>query len=187
TESMLITLGASVLALALALVVTPALSYFTDKKLSIMLLVDTPFLIGFLVIMVAVGLVSGSYPAFVLSSQEAVTVLKSNSGKFSSNAILRKILVVFQFVVSVILISGTIMVYRQIDFMRNAKLGFDSEQLVVIPVQRSSLLPKYETFRDLLLLNSSITHVTGAHAIVGRDYQTNNYKKEGQDDFTTYP
>ena len=187
TESMLITLAASVLAAAIAVAATPALSFFTDKELSLMLLLDTPFLIGFLVIILAVGLVSGSYPAFVLSSQEAVIVLKSNSGKFSSNAILRKVLVVFQFVVSVILISGTIIAYRQVDFMRNAKLGFDGEQLVVIPVQRSSLLPKYESFKDLLLLNSSITHVTGAHAIVGRDYQTNNYKKEGQDDFATYP
>ena len=57
--------------------------FFTDKKLSLLLLLDTPFLIGFLVIIVAVGLISGSYPAFVLSSQEAVTVLKSNTGKFS--------------------------------------------------------------------------------------------------------
>ena len=100
---------------------------------------------------------------------------------------LRKTLVVFQFVVSVILISGTIIVYRQIDFMRSAKLGFADEQIIVIPGQRSSLLPKYESFKDLLLLNSSITNVTGAHAIVGRDYQTDSYKKEGQDDFTSYP
>jgi len=71
--------------------------------------------------------------------------------------------------------------------MRSAKLGFEGEQIVVVPVQRSSLLPKFESFKEVLLQNSNISQVTGCHAVVGRDFQTKNYKKQGADDMVTYP
>ncbi len=187
TESMLITLIAAVLALGLTALLLPVLEFFTDKKLSLLALANGGVLAAAVSIIIAVGLISGCYPAMVLSSQEAVSVLKSNSGKFSGNSMLRKALVIFQFVVSVILISGTIVAYRQVHYMRTAKLGFNREQVLVLPVQRSSLVPRYEAFKDALLQNDKITEVTGAHAVVGRDYQTNNYKKQGQDDYVTYP
>jgi putative ABC transport system permease protein len=56
-----------------------------------------------------------------------------------------------------------------------------------VPVQRSSLLPKFDSFKEVLLQNTNITQVTGCHAIVGRDFQTSNYKKQGADDMVTYP
>lgn len=187
TESMVITLVAAVLAGLLAAILIPVLARFADKDLSIQVLMNPLFLSAFTLIIIVVGLISGSYPAFFLSSQEAVHVLKANTGRLSGNALLRKALVVFQFVVSVVLISGTIIAYRQVGFMRSAKLRFEGEQIIVVPVQRSSLVPKFDAYKDVLLLNDHITGVTACHAVVGRDFQTNNYKKQGADDMITFP
>jgi putative ABC transport system permease protein len=70
--------------------------------------------------------------------------------------------------------------YAQVNFMRNKQLGFDQEQLVVLPVQRLSIVPKYSTFKDRLLTNRSIISVSSANTIVGKDFQSSNYKKEGE-------
>jgi putative ABC transport system permease protein len=187
TESMVITVVAGTLAGLLALLLVPSLGHFTEKNLHLSTLFQPLFIIAFGLIILCVGLVSGSYPAFVMSSQDAVKVLKPGSGKFSGNALLRKVLVVFQFVVSVVLISGTIIAYQQVTYLRSAKLGFEGEQVIGVPIQRSSVVPRFESFKDALLQNSDITGVTGCHAIVGRDFQTNNYKKKGEDDMVTYP
>jgi putative ABC transport system permease protein len=86
-----------------------------------------------------------------------------------------------------IFISGTIIAYKQLHYLRDASLGFDREQIIVIPSSRSSIVPKFEAFKDILLQNPGIVNVTAAHAVVGMDHETNNYKKRGEDDFVTYP
>src|SRR5690606_28635647 len=93
---------------------------------------------------------------------------------------LRKSLVVFQFVLAIIFISGTLIIYKQIEFMRNKKLGFDSEQIIMLPVQRLSIVPKYLTFKDRLLANKDVVNVSCVNTIVGKDFQSSNYKKEGE-------
>ena len=79
------------------------------------------------------GLLSGIYPALILSAFQPVEVLKGTLKKGLKKTSSRKSLVVFQFAISVILIVGTIVVYNQSDYIRNKKLGFNKEQVVVMP------------------------------------------------------
>jgi putative ABC transport system permease protein len=187
SESMVISTIAYVLAFGITILLIPILNYLTGKALTISVFVDLRFVIASIAIVFFVGVISGVYPSFILSAQDAVKILKPNTGKFSGSALLRKALVVFQFVVSMIFISGTIIAYRQIHYMRDASLGFDRDQIIVIPSARTSIVPKFEAFKDALLQNSGIVNVTAAHAVVGRDHETNNYKKQGDDDMVTYP
>jgi len=186
-ESMVITLLAALIAIVLTVLVLPRMGLLVDKELSRTTLLDPMFLLLFIVMISLVGLISGSYPAFVLSSQSEVKVLKAKSAGLSGNAYLRKSLVVIQFMVSVILISGSIIVFKQISFMRNADLGFDKEQVLVVPVEGTSVIPKFDFFKEALLLNSNIKEVTGCHAVIGRDFQTSNYKRPEQHDMVTFP
>jgi putative ABC transport system permease protein len=155
--------------------------------LTISAFTDLRFVMASIAIVFFVGVISGVYPAFILSTQDAVKILKPNTGKFSGSGLLRKALVIFQFAVSMIFISGTIIAYKQIHYMRDASLGFDHDQIIVIPSKRTSIVPKFEAFKDALLQNSSIVNVTAAHAIVGKDHETNEYKRQGDDDMVTYP
>jgi putative ABC transport system permease protein len=187
SESLLVTILATFLALALTAALIPFLNNLTEKHLSIVSFFRWDYLLQLTAGIVAVGVIAGSYPAFVLSGHHAAHVLKSNTAGISGSAFLRKSLVVFQFAVSVIFVSGSILAYQQISYMRSAKLGFAGDQIIVLPVQRLSLVPKYESFKEVLLTNSGIRSISTSNTIVGRDYQASNYKKEGQDDMQLYP
>jgi putative ABC transport system permease protein len=84
------------------------------------------------VLLVVIGLISGSYPAFVLSTFKPIAILKGNTQSGSSNQNVRKILVGMQFVLSIFLISSTLLMREQLSFLQNKNLGFDKEQLVVV-------------------------------------------------------
>src|SRR5258708_3444711 len=187
SESMVISIIAYALAFGLTILLIPILNNLTDKALTISAFADLRFVTASIAIVFFVGVISGVYPAFILSAQDAVKILKPNTGKFSGSVLLRKALIVFQFAVSMIFISGTIIAYKQLHYLRDASLGFDQDQIIVIPSSRSSIIPKFEAFKDILLQNPGIVNVTAAHAVVGMDHETNNYKKRGEDDFVTYP
>jgi putative ABC transport system permease protein len=79
-----------------------------------------------------VGVVAGLYPSFYLSAFKPVSVLKGDVSRGSKNSILRNSLVVFQFTTSIILIIGTFIIYKQMDYIRNSKLGYDKDQVLVL-------------------------------------------------------
>ena len=100
-------------------------------------LLDGPVLLGFAVITLVVGVVAGSYPAFYLAGFEPVRVLKGRSFDGRGGKHLRRGLVVTQFAVSIGLVAGTVVLWNQLDFVRNARLGFDKEHVVVIAPRKS--------------------------------------------------
>lgn len=178
TESILLTSLALVLAILLSIIALPVFNELSGKNLSLQW--DAvpgliPALIGFGLF---VGIFAGSYPAFFLSSFKPITVLKGGSSviKFSSSGKsfnLRSGLVVFQFFMSIILIVGTTVVFQQLQFIRNKKLGYNKDQVIVIPTW--SLGKNMEAFRDGLIHDSRIENVSLSGYVPAGPSDNNNF------------
>jgi len=157
-EAMLLTSFSIVIALTLVAAVLPAFRGLTGK--AIYLPLGLPwFWLVMLGLLLVTGFIAGSYPALFLSGLRPVRVLKG-SLRFGRGAlVVRKGLVVFQFVLSIVLIAGTIVISQQIHYMRTKDLGFDRENLVYIPFQ-GDLTFKYEVFKQRLASVPGIAALT---------------------------
>jgi len=148
-ESCLITLFAFVVAIALVSAALPAFNTFTTKTMSIGSLARPDVLGIIFTIFVLISLIAGGYPAWLMSSVSPLKAMKEYGRQGSSGGFVRKGLVVFQFTMSIILISATIVIFRQMDFMRNRNLGFQKEQVMQIELP-FRLQSKYETIKEEL-------------------------------------
>ncbi|MBZ5857079.1 ABC transporter permease [Flavihumibacter profundi] len=128
-ESLLIALLALLLAFGIVLVFLPLFNTISEKSLSSHFL-DGKFMLQLLGIAVATGLVSGCYPALFLSGFNPVKVLKGNMKSMGGNLLFRNGLVITQFIVSIVLLAGTVVVYKQLQFIKSRNLGFEKENLL---------------------------------------------------------
>jgi ABC-type antimicrobial peptide transport system permease subunit len=128
-ESLLISFFALLISVALVLAFLPVFNNISEKDLSINFS-DGKLLLSLLGISVATGLISGSYPALFLSGFLPVKVLKGNMKSMGGNLLFRNGLVVTQFIVSIVLLVGTVVIYKQLKFIREKNLGFDKENLL---------------------------------------------------------
>ena len=158
-ESMMLCLISLVLALGLVRLALPYFNGLSGKFLSISSL-GTPPMIGALVLVtIFVGILAGSYSAFLLSAFQPVNVLKGHVKSSVKTGWLRSGLVVFQFAASIILIIGTFVVYNQLDYIQNKKLGYDKEQVIIL--SNTYLLgDQAETFKNQLLVYPQIVNAT---------------------------
>ncbi len=157
-EALLITAFSVILALGITLLLLPAFNQITGKQIGLPL-TEPGFWISILVLTLITGFVSGSYPALFLSNFEPIRVLKGTL-KFSSGATwFRKGLVVFQFMLSILLIIGTIVVSRQISYVQKINLGYDRENLIYIPVE-GTMKDKYEILKSKALSSPGVQMVT---------------------------
>jgi ABC-type transport system, involved in lipoprotein release, permease component len=157
SESIFITLFALVIAFLLIEIALPAFNNISGKHLSL----NIKPMLAFIALGLLVGIIAGIYPAFYLSSFRPIAVLK---GKLTSNNKsfgLRSSLVVFQFFISVALIISTIVVYQQMKFIQNKKLGYDKEQIITLP--NSYALGKNEqVYKEEMLKDSRIINATAS-------------------------
>jgi len=131
-----------------------------------------------------VGVVSGSYPAFVLSSFKPLAVFKGSSGEKKSGAWMRNALVIFQFTISIFLIIGTLAVYQQLKLFQNIKLGFEKEQVLVVR-NPGSLGDNVVPFKEALRGNSQVINVSGSNTLPGRSFSNIGFGAEGvEENFT---
>lgn len=158
-ESIIMTALALLLSIILVQIFLPAFNDISGKTLSFSIVQNPQIIIVLLLFGLFIGLIAGSYPAFFLSSFKPILVLK---GRFSGNKKsigLRQGLVVFQFCVSVCLIIGTTIVYLQLSYIQNKKLGYDKDQLLVL--SNSWALGKNEAiYKEILLKDSRVVNVT---------------------------
>jgi putative ABC transport system permease protein len=167
TESTLITLFSLIVAVLLAELMLPYFNFLAGRDLSIDYF-DTftiPLLTGFTLV---VGLLSGFFPAFVLSSFQPTQVLKGKFISSSGGKTIRNILVVLQFTVSVFLISFTMLVYRQLKYLANTDMGFNRENVLVIegvipPEQRETIKQELEEFSWVSGTGVAGTEITGGY------------------------
>src|SRR5690606_20804923 len=135
SESFIMTSGSVLLAIGLTFLLLPFFNTIAEKEMTLATLFS-PKLVGIMLISsIVIGFLSGSYPAFVLSSFSPLNTLKGNHRTGTSGIKLRKALVIFQFGISIGLIAATSIVFEQIDFLKNKELGFDKELLISIPLQ----------------------------------------------------
>jgi putative ABC transport system permease protein len=160
-EAVVLSFFSMILALGMVLLLLPVFNRLTEKSISFPAGV-TSFWLSLLALTLVTGIVSGSYPALFLSAFRPIRVLKGTL-KFSAGAAwFRKGLVVFQFVLSIILIIGTIVVSGQVDYVQSVNLGYDRENLVYIPLE-GDLPAKYKTFREQAIQLPGVAGVTRAN------------------------
>jgi putative ABC transport system permease protein len=145
-EAISVALISATLALLLVALLLPAFNHLTRKEI-ILPLSDRSAWLSMLGLTLLTGIVSGSYPALLLSSFKPVKILKGTLKYGTQTAFFRKGLVVFQFVLSIVLIIGTIIISQQVNYVRTTNLGYDRENLVYIPLE-GDLTGKYTVFKE---------------------------------------
>jgi putative ABC transport system permease protein len=159
-ESLLITIVSVGIALPLLILALPWLNRITEANIHPGLLMDYRIALLLIALITVTGLVAGSYPAFYLSAFRAIKVLKGNFTNHVSAAGIRRGLVVFQFVLSITLISGIIVIYSQLNFIRNKDLGFDKEQKLVFSFYTSETKDHVPAFASDLRLLAGVKDVS---------------------------
>ncbi|HEU5366674.1 MAG TPA: ABC transporter permease [Hanamia sp.] len=179
-ESVLMSLIAFVFAIAFTRLLLPAFNHLSGKNLSLSFS-NILIVVVFLLLSILTGLLAGSYPAFYLSSFNPAKVLK---GKFSNSLAavsLRKGLVIFQFVISVVLIIASVVIAQQMNYLRSADLGFAQDRQIVIPLRSENAKNIYNAFKNELLKQSTISNVGASAFYPGiTNYSDNILYKEGE-------
>lgn len=157
SESVLLSLISAVLAFGLTWLIIPALNSVSGQTLTIDILLKWDVMIPVIILPFVVGILSGIYPALFLSSFKPVRVLKGLLKQGSSDLSFRKVLVILQFSVSIILIIATVIVFQQLNYMQNTSLGYNRDH--VVNLSASPLNEKFESFKTELLANRNVISV----------------------------
>ncbi len=180
-ESFLAVTFAFITAFVLVVLVKPFFNDLTGKTMGIPW-DSTPFWVVSLFFILLTAIVSGSYPAFYLSSYQPVKVLKGSFHGGKGAARLRKVLVVFQFAISVLLIIGTITIFRQLEHVKNRPIGYDREQLLYVPINTPEIIARFDTLRDELLRSGDIKEVAASDVLITGTFTTNSgFSWKGKD------
>jgi len=185
-ESVVFAFIALILAVIIVTVMLPIFSDFADKDLSWNVGGIVTILIGLTAITFFTGLVAGSYPALFLSAFQPVKVIRGALKSGAASSWFRKILVVVQFSLSILLVIGTVVVYQQLTYMKNKRLGWDKEHLVYIPL-RDDVRKVYDTLKTELVKDPHVLNVTASSQLPSNiGSNSSNFNWEGKDpNFTT--
>ena len=169
-ESMLITLFAVALAVFLFELFYPMLNAFLENSLSIAHQNFRDLIVLVPVIAIIVGILAGSYPSFYLSRYRPIQALSDKLAPISGRSSFRKILVISQFTMAIVLIVGTIVIFRQLDFMKNSDLGFKKENAVILNFRPKNpqFKGKYAVLTDQFQQHPQVVSTAGAYTIPGR-------------------
>jgi len=160
-ESLLHAGLALMVAVGLVVLVLPAFNHLAEKSLSLNLIRDGGVLLALLAITLVTGLLSGSYPALFLSSFRPAVVLKAAASSGSTKSGLRKALVVVQFSIAIILLIGTAVVYRQLQYIRSLDLGYNRHHIVTMAMNQA-IRANFPALKEEILRDSGVVNVTAA-------------------------
>jgi putative ABC transport system permease protein len=186
-ESILLSLIAFVVAQIIVFTLLPDFNTLTQKSVSVSLF-DPGLWLQFGVIALLTGLLAGFYPALYLSSLKVISVLRSSKGNISHGAGIRKGLVVFQFMMSIILIVGTVTVYKQLGYIQSKDLGVDRENVLYMDFE-GGIKTQFNTFKNELLQEPGIVSLSaGSQNPLSIGQNTLNVDFDGKDpeDTTLY-
>ena len=178
-ESVFLSFISLLLALVLVELFIPAFNNIADKQLQLQYFTSFFTIPGLILVGFFVGFMSGSYPAFYLASFEPVKVLKGKLQSGMKSSRLRGILVIFQFVITIVLFISTFTVYRQMNYINTKDMGMDPENVLVIRRAYSIPFDQRESFCEELEGFSGILSTSKAHAIPGTSFSGNAFRREG--------
>ncbi len=168
TESVVMALLAMVISIVLIYALLPAFNSLASKSLPFSYVFQAPVIFSLVGIVLLVGIAGGSYPAFYLSGFNPVRVLKGKVSAKGGNAFLRKTLVVFQFGISIFMLISTLIVFDQLQFMRNKDLGFEKERVVRLSLNEQALREKSQVLIDRLRQTPEVVTVGTASSSPGQ-------------------
>ena len=179
SESFIFSIIASVFALVIILCTLPVFNNLAGKNISMNLqnILLTAWSLS--AVLCVTGLLSGSYPSLFLSAFRPIGALKEHVSLRKKGFTFRRILVVMQFAISLVLITGTFIIYNQIRFCLTRNLGFNKEQVIILPLRSRSAKIQYYSFRDTLMQNPNIKGVAGSDTIPGRSMGMRGMFPEG--------
>jgi putative ABC transport system permease protein len=181
SESFLLSFIALILALIFIKLTIPFFNNLLGTSLDLSLFKKWFTLPLLFLLAILTGFLSGSYPALFLSSFNPYDVLKGSVKNSMKNGKLKRVLVVFQFTVSILLIVGTLIMYRQINYMLNKDVGFNKEQLVII--NRADVLgTKMKAFKETVKNIPGVVNIASSTSVPNRVNNTNGYGIDGRKD-----
>ncbi|MHB1687438.1 MAG: ABC transporter permease [Ignavibacteriaceae bacterium] len=178
-ESILICIVVLMLSFMLVELLMPWYNNLIDKQLQLSNLVDPEFIVFLLLLLTLTEIAAGLYPSLFLSSYKPINTLRGNLYKGDRKLVLRRFLVILQFVISIVLIVSTIVINSQLNFMRSKKLGFDKENIVVIPLVNDKLKIKYQVFKNELKGITGVVNVSATSDVPSNGFSSNGYFPEG--------
>jgi putative ABC transport system permease protein len=166
-ESITFAFFASIVAGIAVIFLLNPFNIIAEKNIAVSSLINVQTVFLLIGLIISVGALSGSYPAFLLSAFRPAEVLSGKKHKGASGGLLRKVLVVVQFAISVFLIIGLSVIYSQMGYIKNRPLGYDKRNIMAIPLSDPAPRSTYESYKTALLSNSQITSVSAASTIPG--------------------
>ncbi|MEQ8469930.1 MAG: FtsX-like permease family protein [Marinoscillum sp.] len=184
-ENTILLLFSGVLSLLILTVGSPFFKEFPGLELPLSVIENPSLLLILLAVLIVLQLLSGLYPSLVLSRFRPAEIIKSGSGSLSLKKVgfTRQALIVTQFSLSIILIIGSLIVYRQLNFMQTQDLGFQKDQVVLFKLNRQ-INEKYVTFRNRLLDVPGIKSVAGSSSVPGYRVMFEGVRVVGDDENT---
>jgi len=178
-ESLLLTFIALLISIGLVELMLPSFNILTGNIMSLNLSFS-PFLVLFLFgLLIIVGILAGFYPALILSNFKTVTVLKGSFKTGRKGTTLRKVLVVFQFSLSIALIVMTVMVQKQLYFIQHKDIGYNREQVLIIEANSRSIAENLANYQNELANNTTFSNVATSSNIPGRTFGRTGIVPEG--------
>jgi putative ABC transport system permease protein len=178
SETTIMSFFAVLLALLVVQILLPLFNNVTGKELAVPYIQNVLTISLLLGLVIFIGILAGTYPAFFLASFDPVVVLKTEMSGRSKKSSIRNVLVVFQFTVSIVLIVGTIIVSRQLKYIQNRNLGFNKEQIVIVK-KTDDIGNQVPAFRQELLKNPKVINATNTNNLIGNEFGNSAYKLAG--------
>jgi putative ABC transport system permease protein len=166
-ESVIFTLIALIISLVLVIVLLPKFNMLAGRSFDLSIILSPAVILSLMGIIIIVGIFGGSYPAFFLSRFSPLTVLKGEITQGSAGSVFRKVLVVIQFAVSVMMIISTLIVFKQLNYLKTMDQGFDQKNVLALQLNNRQMVRKYPVLKEALLENPDIKYVTSTNTPVG--------------------
>jgi len=181
-ESVILNVIALVMALILAKAALPLINNLTGQELQLVQPSFMPHTLTVLFLILAAGVLAGSYPAMQLSAQSTVKLARQASSAVSRRTNIRSITVVLQYTVSIAMIICSVFLYKQLSYIRHNDRGYDKNNILLVPMKTENIYQRHELLKAEFWNISAIEHIAACYDYPGSGYTSNGYVPEGHEE-----